>query len=408
MPTSTSAPPATRTNTNLDAIRLARAYLLSVAEPPAPHLIHFVNRHGPITAAERIRADDVPDQVRAETTARRDINRAERDLTTAAAIGATLLIPEDEAWPAWAFAALDLARARGAGWAGQPLAVWTRGTADLARSTDHAVAVVGARAATTYGEHIAAEFAHALTSAGMTVVSGAAYGVDGAAHRGALTAGGPTIAVLGCGIDVPYPAGHSALLGGIAKSGLIISEYPPGTPPARHRFLVRNRLIAALAAGTLVVEAGRRSGSRNTAATAAALGRVVMAVPGPVSSAMSLGRHELIRSGDAHLVSSVDDVIESVGRLGADLSTVPPQTLRETDGLSDQALRVHEALDRKSGQSAEQIAIKAGIPIERVRATLPGLELTAHAERCETGWRRRSPQPTEPPTDISHAAIRSR
>jgi len=392
MPTSTPTPPTTRTN--LDDVRLARAYLLRVAEPPAPHLTGFVTRHGPIAAAERIQADDVPDQVRAETTARRDVDRAEQDMATAAAIGATLLIPEDEAWPAWAFAALDLARARGANWAGQPLAVWARGTADLAISTDEAVAVVGARAATAYGEHIAAEFAHALATAGMTVVSGAAYGVDGAAHRGALAAGGPTVAVLGCGIDVPYPAGHSALLGSIAKSGLIISEYPPGTPPARHRFLVRNRLIAALAAGTLVVEAGRRSGSRNTAATAAALGRVVMAVPGPVTSAMSLGCHELIRSGDAHLVSSVADVIESVGRLGADLATVPPQALRETDGLSDQALRVHEALNRKSGQSVEQIAIKSGIPIERVRATLPGLELTAHAERCETGWRRRSPQPT--------------
>jgi DNA processing protein len=394
MPTSTSTSPATRTNTNLDAIRLARAYLLRVAEPPAPHLTQFVSHHGPITAAERIQANDVPDQVRAETTARRDINLAEKDLATAAAVGATLLIPEDEAWPAWAFAVLDLARARGANWAGQPVAVWARGTADLATSTDQAVAVVGARAATAYGEHIAAEFAHGLTSVGMTVVSGAAYGVDGAAHRGALTAGGPTVAALGCGIDIPYPAGHSALLGRIAESGLIISEYPPGTPPARHRFLVRNRLISALAAGTLVVEAGRRSGSRNTAATAAALGRVVMAVPGPVSSAMSLGCHELIRSGDAQLVSSVDDIIESVGRLGADLATVPPQALRETDGLSDLALRIHEALDRKSGQSAEQIAIKSGIPIERVRATLPGLELTAHAERCETGWRRRSPQPT--------------
>jgi len=319
---------------------------------------------------------------------------AEQDLATAASVGATLLVPEEESWPAWAFAALDLARARGAAWAGQPLAVWVRGTADLSASTDRAVAVVGARAATAYGEHIAAEFGHGLASAGITVVSGAAYGVDGVAHRGALTAGGPTIAVLGCGIDIPYPAGHGDLLRRIADTGLVISEYPPGTPPARHRFLVRNRLIAALATGTVVVEAGRRSGSRNTAATAAALGRLVMAVPGPISSAMSVGSHELLRSGDACRVGSVDDIIESVGRVGVDLAAVPSQETRDTDGLGERALRIHEALDRRTGLSAEQIAIRSGIPVDRVRSVLPSLELTGHAERCDSGWRRRTPKPT--------------
>jgi len=233
--------------------------------------------------------------------------------------------------------------------------------------------------------------ATALRPPVVTVVSGAAYGVDGAAHRGALAAGGPTIAVLGCGINVPYPAGHGGLLDRIAEVGLVISEYPPGTPPARHRFLVRNRLIAALATGTVVVEAGRRSGSRNTAATAAALGRLVMAVPGPISSAMSVGCHELLRTGDACLVGSVDDVIESVGRLGVDLAPVPSHEARETDGLGERALRVHEALDRQAGLSAEQIAVRSGIPVDRVRAALPGLELTGHAERCDDGWRRRTP-----------------
>jgi DNA processing protein len=359
-----------------------------VAEPPAPHLTRFVSQHGPLVAAERVRAGVVPDSVLAETDARRELDLGERDIAAAASVGATLLVPEDERWPAWAFAALDLARARGAAWAGQPLAVWVRGTANLAACTDRAVAVVGARAATAYGEHVATELSYGLASAGITVVSGAAYGVDGCAHRGAITAGGPTIAVLGCGVDVPYPAGHGALLARIAETGLVISEYPPGTPPARHRFLVRNRLIAALATGTVVVEAGRRSGSRNTAATAAALGRLVMAVPGPISSAMSVGCHELLRAGDACLVSSLDDVIESVGRLGVDLTAVPTQEMRDTDNLTDRALRIHEAMDRKSGQSAEQIAIRSGVPVDHVRATLPGLELTGHAERCETGWRR--------------------
>src|SRR5256714_1313699 len=138
---------------------------------------------------------------------------------------------------------------------------------------------------------------------GESVFSGAAYGIDGAAHRGALAASGVTVAVLGCAVDAGYPAGHAALLKRIAGSGgAVVSEYPPGTPPARHRFLVRNRLIAALAAGTVVVEAGRRSGSRNTAATTSALGRPLMAVPGPVTSAMSVGCHDLLRTAGATAV----------------------------------------------------------------------------------------------------------
>jgi DNA processing protein len=255
------------------------------------------------------------------------------------------------------------------------------------------VAVVGARSASAYGEHVAAELGHGLATEGITVVSGAAYGIDGSAHRGALTAEGPTIAVLGCGIDKPYPAGHATLLDRIAQAGAVVSEYPPGTPPAKHRFLVRNRLIAALAAGVVVVEAGRRSGTRNTAATAAALGRLVMAVPGPISSAMSVGCHDLLRTGDACLVTSVADIAESVGRIGVDLAPRPEaDDRRATDGLDDRSLRVHEALSRHAGLSAEQIAVRSGVPLDRVRAVLPALELTGLIERCETGWRRKPTQ----------------
>ncbi len=229
--------------------------------------------------------------------------------------------------------------------------------------------------------------------AGVTVVSGAAYGIDGAAHRGALNADGPTIAVLGCGVDQPYPAGHGRLLDRIAESGLVVGEYPPGTHPARHRFLVRNRLIAALAAGVVVVEAGRRSGTRNTAATAAALGRLVMAVPGPVNSAMSVGCHDLLRTTETHLVTTAAEVAEAVGRVGVDLSPRPESNdTRETDGLDDRSLRVHEALSRRTDMSAEQLAVRSGVPLDRVRAILPALELTNLAERSETGWRRRPPR----------------
>lgn len=368
----------------------ARAYLLRVAEPPAPHLSRFVARHGPIKAADLVRSATAPQPVLDETAARRDVDLVERDLAAAESVGARLLVPEDADWPAWPFLALDVARARGVPWAGMPLALWVRGTAGLAGCAERAVAVVGARSATPYGEHVAAEFGHDLATAGITVVSGAAYGVDGAAHRGALAAAGPTVAVLGCGIDRSYPAGHATLLDRIAGSGVVVSEYPPGTPPAKHRFLVRNRLIAALAAGVVVVEAGRRSGTRNTAATAAGLGRLVMAVPGPVGSAMSIGCHELLRAGEASLVTTATDIAELVGRIGDDLA--PPEVpgeRRETDGLDERALRVHEALDRREGMAPEQVAVRSGVPLVQVRAVLPGLELTGHAERCDTGWRRR-------------------
>jgi DNA processing protein len=366
--------------------RIARAYLLRVAEPPAPALVRFVARHGPVSAAHRVRSGDVPDAVRAETEARHHLDHAEHDLAQADAVGARLVVPEDAEWPAWQFTALAAAENGGHRYAGEPLALWLRGAARLDEVADRAVAIVGARAATAYGEHVAAEFAHGIALTGHSVVSGAAYGIDGAAHRGALAASGKTVAVLGCGVDVGYPAGHGALLRKIAELGAVVSEYPPGTPPARHRFLVRNRLIAGLSEGVVVVEAGRRSGARNTAATAVALGRLVMAVPGPITSAMSIGCHELLRSGEACVVGSVEEVIETVGRIGADLAEPPPAEVRATDGLDDQSLRVHEALSAGRDLSADQIAVASGVPLGRVRALLTGLELAGYAARGEAGW----------------------
>ncbi|MFD4255917.1 DNA-processing protein DprA [Amycolatopsis thermoflava] len=374
----------------LDAERLARSYLVRVAEPPAPAVADFVAQHGPVAAAEAIRAGDCPNRVRDETEARRTHDHAQRDLDEGARLGMRLLIPEDDEWPGWPLLSLQLAASRGVQGVAPPLALWVRGQVRFDEATEQAVAIVGARAATGYGEHVAGDFAAALAGQGVSIFSGAAYGVDGAAHRGTLFVGGTTVALLGCGLDAGYPAGHVVLLDKIAEhGGLVVSEYPPGTPPARHRFLVRNRLIAALSEGTIVVEAGRRSGARNTATTAGALGKVVMAVPGPVTSALSIGCHELIRESGATLVASVDDVIETVGRLG----TPRPEKVRSkrpTDGLGPDALRVHEALDRREGKSAEQIATEAGVPVARVRALLPALELDEFAVRCESGWRRRT------------------
>jgi len=370
-----------------EEIRLARAYLMRVAEPPALAVHALVNVEGALAAADRIRSGDVPPIVLGDTDARRHLDLAGEDLAAATKAGARLLVPEDPEWPAWQLLCLAAPTDRGVRGAGQPLGLWVRGEAPTADVFDQAVSVVGARAATGYGDLVAAEMGYGLSSAGMTVVSGAAYGIDGAAHRGALRAGGPTVAVLGCGIDIPYPAGHSSLLESIANDGLVISEYPPGTTPARHRFLVRNRLIAALSSATVVVEAGERSGARNTATTAAALGKIVLAVPGPITSAMSVGCHDLLRTGTATLAGSVAEVLETVGPVGEHLRAPGKAPRRRTDGLGDQALRVHEALRREVGASVEEIAVGSGVPLERARALLPELELTGHAERHEDGWR---------------------
>ncbi len=372
-----------------DAERIARSYLLRVAEPPAPALVDFVGEHGPVEAAERVRRADCPPKVRDETAARRAHDYAGRDLDRAAADETRLVIPEDDEWPAWPLLSLSVARGRGISGVAPPLALWVRGPARLDEAVDQAIAIVGARAATEYGEHHAAEFGYHLAGRGIPVFSGAAYGIDGAAHRGALGASGTTVALLGCGIDAGYPAQHTTLLRTIGKTGAVVSEYPPGTPPARHRFLVRNRLIAALTEGTVVVEAGRRSGARNTAGTAGTLGKVVMALPGPVSSGMSAGCHALIREGQATLVTSVDEILETAGRLGQPV-TDPAKPRRRTDGLGPEALRVHDALSGRTAKPEERIAAETGIPVERVRSLLPELELEGFTERGDSGWRKRT------------------
>jgi DNA processing protein len=220
------------------------------------------------------------------------------------------------------------------------------------------------------------------------VVSGAAFGIDGAAHRGALAADGSTVAVQACGLDRPYPAGHAGLLDRMAQRGAVISEYPPGIRPAKHRFLVRNGIIAALSAGTVVIEAGARSGARRTAGLAGVLGRVVMAVPGPVTSALSVGCHALLREEQAVLVTRVEEVVETIGRIGDDLAPPLPVPTRPTDGLSPEQLAVYEALPARAPRHAEQLVGESGVPLARVRAVLPLLELQGLVGCGADGWRR--------------------
>ncbi|WP_326955223.1 DNA-processing protein DprA [Amycolatopsis sp. NBC_01286] len=373
-----------------DELHRARAYLLRVAEPPAPALVAFVAQHGPVEAAARVWRGDCPPDVLKATEARRAYNLVGQDFERAAAVGARLVVPEDDEWPAWPLLSLDLAAQRGVTEAVPPLALWVAGDIPLGTAADRAVAVVGARASTDYGNQHATDISLGLATRGVPVFSGAAYGIDGVAHRAALAAAGVTVAVLGCAIDAGYPAGHVALLTRIAGSGgAVVSEYPPGTPPARHRFLVRNRLIAALTEGTVVVEAGRRSGARNTASTAGVLGKVVMAVPGPITSAMSVGCHELIRDARATLVSTVDEVLETVGLFGVVEAGTAARPKRRTDRLGPDALRAYEALAVRADRSDAEIAAESGVPLRTVRALLPELEIDGFAVRGEAGWRRR-------------------
>lgn len=268
---------------------------------------------------------------------------------------------------------------------GAPLGLWVKGPARLADLVEQSVAVVGARDCTTYGAECASDLGADLTDAGWTIVSGAAYGIDGCAHRGALAMGGATIAVLACGADVDYPRSHASLLERIAGDGLVVSEQPPGQAPMKGRFLSRNRIIAALSVGTVVVEAALRSGSLNTLHRADQLGRVTMAMPGPVTSKASGGAHAAVRGGSAVLVTSAKDVLEELGGLGAEESAVPIAST-ELDRLPDTARTTLEGLDWRTGRSMTEIGLMVGLTAREVRSALALLERRDLVARHGAGW----------------------
>jgi DNA protecting protein DprA len=237
-----------------------------------------------------------------------------------------------------------------------------------------------------------------------------AYGIDAAAHRGALAAEAITVAVLACGVDYPYPAGHADLFQAITAQGLVISEWPPGRHPARMRFLVRNRVIAALACGTVIVEAGERSGALNTARHAADLGQPLMAVPGPVTSAQSAGCHRIIREWGATCVTRADDIIEMLSPLSIPDALAPgggpeppdsgspgspPEPSR--DGLDADSARVLDALPARGGAGTSTIAVAAGVDLDTVLRCLGRLAGYGFIERGDGGWRLRRPdRPVRP------------
>lgn len=299
--------------------------------------------------------------------------------------GLRFIVPGDDEWPPQlaVLAACEPVQESG----GAPIGLWVRGERSLAGVTATAVALVGSRASTAYGDRVSADLGAALAAEGVTVVSGGAYGIDAAAHRGAIAENGPTVAVLAGGLDEFYPRAHANLLGEVASYGAVVSEVPPGEHPTRKRFLVRNRLIAALAAGTVVVEAGVRSGARNTVTWANACGRVVMAVPGPIGNPTSYTPHRLIREGEAVLVTGLADVMEVVGPVG-ESQPIKPSQPRLLDLLSDSQRAVYEALPSRGSRATGDLSLRAGLTVRDTLVALNGLCDAGLAGAADDGgWR---------------------
>lgn len=309
------------------------------------------------------------------------------DLDMVARVGGRLVIPEDEEWPGMLD---DLGPAA-------PLGLWVRGVASLSTVLSRAVAVVGARAASNYGTKCASDLAWDLAARGITVVSGGAFGIDAAAHRAAIAREAPTVAFMAGGVDRFYPAANAELFDQILATGAIVSETAPGMTPMRHRFLLRNRLIAASSQVSVIVEAGWRSGALNTARHALELSRQVAAFPGSVYSASSTGAHKLVREHEAELVTCSDDVIalmddDSPALFSATADGVasengdhpskadPREALDEREKICLNALTVSKPLD------VGTIASRAGLTIADALNSLSALDLAGLAERRDTGW----------------------
>ncbi|AWT45764.1 MULTISPECIES: DNA-processing protein DprA [Streptomyces] len=359
---------------------LARVFLTRVVEPGDETGGRWVRELGAREVVRRLRGEGtalpgVSGQRWDGLLARAARAEARRDLDIARRAGVRFVAPGDPEWPGQLD---DLGDAR-------PLGLWVRGRPSLRMWALRSVAVVGARACTEYGAHMAATLAAGLAERGWVVVSGGAYGIDGAAHRGALGAGGATVAVLACGVDRPYPRGHTELINRIAEQGLVIGELPPGDHPTPSRFVQRNRVIAALTAGTVVVEAAHRSGSLVTARAAQRLGRHTMGVPGPATSARSAGVHELLR-GEAVLVTDAAEVVELVGDMG-ELAPVRRGPVLPRDLLEPGARRVLAALPGRRAAGAQEIARGAQTTPEDALARLYELRALGYVERLGDGWK---------------------
>jgi DNA processing protein len=366
--------------------RVARAALCRLGEPGDPRLTGLVADVGAPLVYDRLLGETDERGLASDVAQRLSALDPVADLRRAAERGIRFVVPGDEEWPDRLG---DLDRAEPlAGRGGAPLGLWVRGPLHLAETVERAVAVVGSRSATSYGGGVAGEIGATLAKQGHTVVSGAAFGIDQSAHRGALAMRGPTIAVLACGVDRAYPSAHRQLLDYIADTGLVVSELAPGCAPTKLRFLSRNRIIAALCGGTVVVEAAVRSGALNTASWALRLNRTLMGVPGPVTSAPSAGVHQLIRARDALLVTSGEEVLELVAPAGEHMLVEPRAPERPHDRLSLLDQQVLDAVPVEQPAAPVSIARSAGLALPRVRDALARLVAAGLVESGADGRHR--------------------
>jgi DNA processing protein len=304
-----------------------------------------------------------------------------RDLATMQRLGGRMIIPSDELWPQQ-LADLGLQ---------EPICLWWRGVEQPLPPAAKSIALVGSRDSTSYGSSVTGDLAYSLAQRGFTIVSGGAYGIDAHAHRAALAGSGggvPTIAVMAGGVDRFYPSGNEDLLRAVANQGAVLAEVPPGSAPTRYRFLQRNRLIAALAAVTVIVEARWRSGALNTAHHAETLGRAVGAVPGSVQSANSAGCHRLLREGGAVCVTDAGEVAELASPSGESLPEARTGRAEVQDGLTLEDLILLDALPLRTTSTVEKLATVAGLSADSVRAGLGRLGLLGLAEFHRGGWKR--------------------
>ena len=360
--------------------RFARATLTGIAEPGdriaglaverlgAPKALSIIDDKWTPGAAAAALGIPVPDAEKAiaRWSPRMTIEASLVALRQAVRFGVRLRTPSDHDWPEGLAALGDNA----------PLALWSRGTDEAFAALSRSIALVGARAATGYGEHVTMEASAGLVDRGFAIVSGAAYGIDGMAHRAALASKGITIAYLAGGVDRFYPSGHDALLTRIVEQGAVVSELPCGQAPTKWRFLQRNRLIAASSGATVVLEAGWRSGSLNTASHALDVGKPVGAVPGPVTSAASAGCHRLIRQGLVTLVTNADEMA----------ALVAPSEVAERPVEAREATRVLDALSIRSPRTIDDLAARSGMSVADVRAELGELEVSGRVRESERGW----------------------
>ncbi len=371
--------------TRSSADRAARAALSAVTEPGDERIALRVRDAGAEATWQAVLGgDDALDRSRTSRRRAEHVGGGEL-LERAEQLGIQYLCPGEPGWPAPLDAmavTLDYGDR-----VPPPLGLWLYGDGDLAALAESAVAVVGSRACSRYGARVASDLATDLALAGRTVVSGAAYGIDAAAHRGALGVGGQTIAVLACGVDVPYPRTHAQLLERVAADGLIVSEVPPGSRPLRAWFLARNRIIAALSAGTVVVEAAPRSGALSTSTWTQKLSRETLVVPGPITSDLSAGCHTLVRNGAGTLVTGVADVLEAIGRLGDHMPPDPERETRPIDDLLPVHLMVRERMEADALETVAGLARRTGLPASMVATALRELAAAGWVTREDGGWR---------------------